>query len=170
MARFSFSKDDEYSINIDLKNFLENHFRTLDNEALHLDEVISIIDKKFPQTISEDEIALRIKREKKTVQRVFINAFGMNYKKLIEAFSIYCSLILLCKTRFDITDISIKLNYSDLSNMDRDFQKVLGITPCRAREELKQITPDRLFRRYYCRKKFYKNFSKCPFWISGFSV
>lgn len=150
MARFSFLRGDtECNIDIELREFIDNHFAGYNKDILYLNEAMNIIEAVLPQSISEEEIAERIKRKKKTVQRIFIKAFGITYKQLIAAYRIYCSLILLSEARLDITETAIKLNYSDLSNLDRDFQKVLGITPSKARAEFKCINPDKLFHRYY---------------------
>ncbi len=156
MARFSFLKNyTEYNVDIDLRKFLENHFLCYKKSAPHIDEIVDIINSVFPQYISEDEISAQIKRDKKTVQRIFMSAFGIKYKYLVKTFRIYCSLILLYKARLDLTDLAINLNYSDLSNMDRDFQKVLGITPSRASAELKHLSPDKLFGRYYRNRRLF---------------
>ena len=154
MARFSFLRGDtECNIDIELREFIDNHFAGYNKDILYLNEAMNIIEAVLPQSISEEEIAERIKRKKKTVQRIFIKAFGVNYKQLIAAYRIYCSLILLSEARLDITETAIKLNYSDLSSMDRDFKKVLGITPCKVKAELKNTDPDCLYRRYYRKRK-----------------
>jgi len=150
MARFNFSKGKtECDINIDLKTFIENHFPSYTKETLHVDKAIQIIDESFSKYKSLNEIAIKIKRGEKTVQRIIKNAFGIKHKQLVEAFRIYCALYLLYKTKLDITYVAINLSYSDLSSMDRDFHKVLGITPIEATEQLIIMNPDKLFKRYH---------------------
>ena len=150
MARFNFSKGEtEYVIYVDLRKFLEKHIPCYTKETLHVDRVINIIDESCPEYICLDKLAIKIERGEKTVMRIIKKAFGIKYKQLIVAFRIYCALRLLYKAELDITYVSISLSYSDVSSMDRDFQKVLGVPPIKAIEELKDSDPDIIFNKYY---------------------
>jgi hypothetical protein len=39
----------------------------------------------------------------------------------------------------------MQLNYKELSSMDRDFRKVLNLSPNGARKKLAKFTPNQLF-------------------------
>ena len=150
MSRFTFLKDyQETVVNIDIKKFFEENFPCNSKDLPYIDKVKDIILKSFPHCCTEEEISEEIKRDKKTVQRMFVNAFGIKYKQLIETLRIYCAIELLYNTSLDNTEIAFLLKYSELGNLDRDFNKVIGITPSKVRAELKILGPSILFKQYY---------------------
>ncbi len=154
MSRFTFLNSyNDYSINIDIKKFFEENFPCNSKNLPYIDNVKDIILKSFPHCCTEEEISEKIKRDKKTVQRLFINAFGIKYKQLIETLRIYCAIELLYNTSLDYTDIASLLNYSDLSSLDRDFNKVIGLPPGETRRELNNLSPNLLFQQFYRYRK-----------------
>ena len=150
MSRFTFLKDyQETVVNIDMQKFFNENFPSNSINLPYIDKVKDIILKAFPYCCTEEEISEIIKRDKKTVQRIFISAFGIKYKQLIETLRIYCAIELLYKTSLDNSEIAFLLKYSELGNLDRDFNKVIGITPNKVRAEIKILGPSILFKRYY---------------------
>jgi len=158
MARINFLKSyTEFEINIDIENFFEQYFPCCSKNLLNIKKVKDIILNDFPHRFTEYEIGTKIKRNRKTVQRLFISDFGIKYKQIMETLRIYAAIILLDNTNLDNSEIAFLLKYSDLSSLDRDFNKVIGITPSKARMELKDCRPILLFQRYYRYKNFNKN-------------
>jgi len=150
VARFNFLKGDTTrTVNIDIRKFFEENFPCKSKDTPFIDEVKEIIIRAFPHYITIDEIATKIQRNKKSVQRMFINVFGIKYIQMVETLRIYCAIALLQRTRLYNTGIAIMLNYSDLSGLDRDFNKVIGISPNKVRILLKNLSAGALFRRYY---------------------
>jgi AraC-like DNA-binding protein len=57
---------------------------------------------------------------------------------------IHQALRLMQKTTLDNVEIAQQLNYSEESNMARDFRKELGYSPSEARKRLTTQSPDTL--------------------------
>ena len=60
----------------------------------------------------------------------------MPYSQLLRRARVFQALQMMQKTSFDNTEIALELNYTDLTNMARDFRTVLDCSPSKARENL----------------------------------
>ncbi|NIR69107.1 helix-turn-helix domain-containing protein [candidate division KSB1 bacterium] len=71
-------------------------------------------------------------------------AFGKSFTQLMRQIRVYQALCFMKHTTLDNWDIAMQLNYSEESNMARDFRKELGYCPSEARIRLSEITPQEL--------------------------
>lgn len=130
----------------DLINFIEQIFPACFDKITYAKKIIAKIIEKFPHRISEDEIAKEINVSARWVYQQCKKAFDVTYIELIRIIWVYQAIRLIEKTDLDNNEIAIMLNYTEESNMARDFRKVLGINPTEVRKNLNNITAKQLFK------------------------
>ena len=125
--------------------FIEAEFPSfLDNNS-HAEEIKNIVIRSFQKDVSEDDISKELGITKRWLQKILKNNLGITFKRLLRILRIYAALKLLCETNLDNYDIALKLNYTEESNMARDFRKELHICPAEARKRLALMKPKYLF-------------------------
>lgn len=82
----------------------------------------------------------------RTLQKHCRDAFGKTYTRLLRRIWIYQALRLMQQTKFDNTEIALHLNYTEETNLARDFHKELGYNPSEARRLLLRYSPEELLR------------------------
>ena len=138
MSRFSFAQDDVY-------RFVESVFPLYYARHKRAAEITDYIVNKFPQKVDEDEIAAELKVTKRWIQKICLTSFLITFTRLKRIIRIYSALKLLNETNHDMIGISVYLNYSDATNMARDFKLELNISPTQARKIMLTKTPMELF-------------------------
>ncbi|MGH7595888.1 MAG: helix-turn-helix transcriptional regulator [bacterium] len=127
----------------DLKAFLEACYPG-SLPSLHVRRMVDEIVHAFPHRITEPEMAKRLGISQRWLQKTCRQAFGKTYKHLLRRIWIHQALRLMQKTTLDNLEIAQQLNYSEESNMARDFRKELGYSPTEARKRLTAQSPDEL--------------------------
>jgi AraC-like DNA-binding protein len=94
--------------------------------------------------ITEPEMAKRLGISQRWLQKTCRQAFGKTFKRLMRRIWIHQALRLMEKTTLDNVEIAQQLNYSEESNMARDFRKEFGYSPTEARKRLTVQSPDEL--------------------------
>ncbi|MCL5029175.1 MAG: AraC family transcriptional regulator [Bacteroidetes bacterium] len=138
MSRFSFAQDDLYA-------FVENVFPLYHTKHKRAKEITDCILNRFPENIDEDEIAAELDVTKRWIQKVCTASFLITFTRLKRILRIYSALKLLHETNQDMLGISVYLDYSDETNMARDFRLELNISPTEARTMMMNKTPMELF-------------------------
>ncbi|NIS38498.1 helix-turn-helix domain-containing protein [Candidatus Saccharibacteria bacterium] len=119
-----------------LREWLE--FCCLDrlNLSPHIHRLIEEIVHTFPHRIQASKMAQRLGISRNYLWKLSKQAFGMSFTRLLRRAWIHQALRLMQRTPLDNTEIAIHLNYSEESNMARDFVKELPYSPCKARQLL----------------------------------
>lgn len=128
-----------------LNNFLEKKFPGCFDKSLYAKKIINKIIEKFPQRLTEENIAKEISLSARWMYQQCKNSFGITYKNLLRIIWVYQAVRLIKKTDFDNSYIAMQLNYKELSSMDRDFRKVLNLSPNEVRKKLSKLTANQLF-------------------------
>jgi AraC-like DNA-binding protein len=129
----------------ELKAFIEKKFPGCFKRSIYTKKIIDLIIKTFPQRINENEFSKELNISVRWLQKECKNAFAITYKKLLRIIWVYQAVRLLENTDFDNTYLAMQLNYKELSSMDRDFRKVLNLSPNKVRKKLSNLKANQLF-------------------------
>ncbi len=151
MSRYSFSYENF------LNEFVSKEFAESYKKNSHVKELTNKVILNFPDNIGEDNISKELHITKRWLQKSCIKTFGITYKRFIRVLRIYAALKLLYETKFDNLDIAFNLNYTEESNMARDFRIELHICPNEARRRLAVMNPKQLFDNLWQRQALPKN-------------
>ncbi len=110
----------------------------------HIDKMIPEIVQAFPQRIPESEMAQRLGISRSYLWKLVKHAFEISYTRLLRRIWVHQALCLMHRTSLDNTEIALQLNYSEESNMARDFRKELNYSPGEARKLLIHHPPEEL--------------------------
>lgn len=105
-----------------------------------VDEIISA----FPHRFEVRELAKRMGIKRRWLQKLCLRTFGMPPTSLIRCIWVHQAMRLMKHSNLDNIDIALQLNYTEESNLARDFRKLLGYSPNEARRRLTQKTPEEL--------------------------
>jgi len=112
----------------------------------HVTKLINEIVHTFPRRLKIQEYAERLGIKTCWLQKLCRQAFGVPLTVLLRRIRIYEALHLIKYTNLDNQDIAFQLNYTEESNMSRDFKKELGYCPNKARRLLIKHTPEQLLK------------------------
>jgi len=129
-----------------LKAFLESSYPGSLSSSPHARKMIDEIVHAFPHRLREDEIARRLGISRSWLQKLCRRAFDLTFKQLLRRIWVHQALRLMQHTNLDNGEIALHLNYSEASNLARDFRKELGCTPTEARRRLLIQSPEELLR------------------------
>lgn len=90
---------------------------------------ISYIEKHFDENISLDTVAKEIGCSYEHLSRVFKKSSGMTFIKYVNRIRVYESLAQLKLTKLTITEIALNHGFETLRSYNREFKKILGMTP-----------------------------------------
>jgi AraC-like DNA-binding protein len=130
----------------ELKKFIETKFPGCFERSSFAKKIIDEIVRKFPKRIYSDEMATKLKITERWLQHQSKKAFGISYKKLFKLIRVFHALRLMEKGDMDNNEISLQLNYTEESNMARDFRIVIGIPPNEARKKLSSNSSSQLIK------------------------
>lgn len=100
-------------------------------------DVINILEKNFPQMKNSMQIARKIRISREHLSRKFKKETGYSFQYFKTCLKVAAAIELMKEGARDISHIAlVELDYSNVSNMTRDFQKVVKCTPV---EVLKNI-------------------------------
>jgi AraC-like DNA-binding protein len=129
----------------EIKKFIELKFPGCFERSRYAKKILNIVICNFPRKIESEEIAKELNISRKTLYQQSKKAFNTTSRKLTRILRIYYAARLMEKSELDNTEIAMQLNYSEESNMARDFRKVLQMTAGEARKKLVVITSNQLF-------------------------
>ena len=128
----------------ELKEFLEQSFSDSLTSSLHVRRMIDKITHAFPSRLDERDMARKLGISQSWLQKLCRQAFGKSYTRLMRRIWIHQALHLMRHTTLDNGEIALQLNYSEESNMARDFRKELGCNPTEARKLLSRRIPEEI--------------------------
>lgn len=127
-----------------IKEFLETCYPGSFSLSPHIPKMIEEIIDAFPHRMSEAEISGRLGISQSWLQKLCRQAFDQSFSQLMRRIRVHQALRLMRHTNLDNTEIALFLDYSEESNIARDFRKELGYSPTRARQHLVEQTPEEL--------------------------
>ena len=95
----------------------------------HVRKMIDEIAHSFPRRLQEAEMCKRLKISQRWLQKLCRQAFDQTYTCLKRRIWIHQALRMMRDTDLDSTEIAMHLNYSEESNMARDFRNELKYSP-----------------------------------------
>lgn len=129
----------------DLRKFIEKKIAGCYERSIYTKKIIDLIIKTFPKRINEKELSEELNISVRWLQKECKIAFAITFKKLLRIIWVYQAVRLIENTDFDNNSLAMQLNYKELSSMNRDFRKVLNLTPNDARKKLASVSIDQLF-------------------------
>ncbi|NOU94701.1 helix-turn-helix domain-containing protein [Paenibacillus sp. LMG 31456] len=99
--------------------------------------IISDIEQYYDQDLSIEMFAARLHYHPSYISRVFKKDTGVNFSEYLSNYRIEIAKRWLMETDMKISDIAEKLHYSTASNFNRNFKKIVQITPSQYREQFK---------------------------------
>ena len=97
-------------------------------------DVFKYIENNHTKKLYLDEIAKRANLSKYHFCKVFKILTGQTVIEYVNSVRIEHAKELLNKSCFNITEICFKVGYSDISNFNRTFKKIMGIAPSKYRK------------------------------------
>ena len=116
-------------------------------KSLHISKMVNEIVYSFPHRLHLSTLAERLRISRSWLQRQCQKAFGMTFSRLQRRIWIHQALRMMKYTSLDNTEIVLHLNYSETSNMARDFRKELSLSPTEARRLLLTSSPEEILQR-----------------------
>lgn len=107
-------------------------------------KLVDEIVRAFPRRLKTSDMAERLGRSPRWLQKLCRRAFGLTYVHLLRHLWVYQALRLMQQTSFDNGEIAFHLNYTEESNLARDFRAELGLSPTAARRRLLRNSPEEL--------------------------
>ncbi|MDZ7288802.1 MAG: AraC family transcriptional regulator [candidate division KSB1 bacterium] len=132
-----------------LKEYLQSYYPGGHVTSPHVNKMINEIVHVFPHRLKESEMAQRLRISRSWLQKLCRRVFGNSYTRLTRHLWVYQALRMMQHTTLDNGEIALQLNYSEESNMARDFRKALGYSPTEARMLLAKQNPEELLRRIF---------------------
>ncbi|WP_179232908.1 helix-turn-helix domain-containing protein [Paenibacillus rigui] len=99
--------------------------------------MIAEIEQYYDQDLSIDMFASRLHYHPSYISRVFKKDTGVNFSEYLSNYRIEVAKRWLKDTDMKIADIAERLQYSTASNFNRNFKKIVQITPSQYREQYK---------------------------------
>ncbi|MGG1519346.1 helix-turn-helix domain-containing protein [Paenibacillus oryzisoli] len=99
--------------------------------------MISEIEQNYDQDLSVEMFATRFHYHPSYISRVFKKDTGVNFSEYLSNYRIEVAKRWLLETDMKIADIAEKLQYSTASNFNRNFKKVVQVTPSQYRDQFK---------------------------------
>ncbi|MNI39966.1 HTH-type transcriptional regulator YesS [compost metagenome] len=99
--------------------------------------IISEIEQYYDQDLSIEMFAARLHYHPSYISRVFKKDTGVNFSEYLSNYRIEIAKRWLTETDMKISDIAEKLQYSTASNFNRNFKKIVQITPSQYRDQFK---------------------------------
>lgn len=104
--------------------------------------IISEIEQHYDQELSIDMFAARLHYHPSYISRVFKKDTGVNFSDYLSNYRIEIAKRWLAETDMRISDIAEKLQYSTASNFNRNFKKIVQVTPSQYREQFNKRKPE----------------------------
>ncbi len=105
-------------------------------------EIIDEIQQNYDQDLSIELFAARLNYHPSYISRVFKKDTGINFTEYLSEYRIEVSKKWLKDTDMKISDIAEKLRYSTASNFNRNFKKIVKVTPSQYRDQFNRRVGD----------------------------
>lgn len=128
----------------DLREYLEASWSKSFTHSPISGKLIDEIVRAFPRRLKEPQMAERLGKSRSSLQKLCKKAFGRTYPHLLRRIWVCQALRLMQHTTLDNGEIALHLNYTEESNLARDFRKELGYNPTEARQRLREHGPREL--------------------------
>ena len=114
-------------------------------------EIVNVVSDKYPAncSITETKLAEKLNVTCRWIQKVCAASFHITFTRLKRVLRIYAALNMLLESEQDIFGIAIDLQYTDATNLARDFKIELHLSPTNAQPLLKKTKPNKLFARLW---------------------
>jgi two-component system response regulator YesN len=99
--------------------------------------IISEIEQHYDQDLRIEMFAARLHYHPSYISRVFKKDTGVNFSEYLSNYRIEIAKRWLVETDMKISDIAERLQYSTSSNFNRNFKKIVEVTPSQYREQFK---------------------------------
>ncbi len=129
-----------------MKEFLAVYYPNSLSPSRYVGKIVNEIIHTFPRRLPESHVAEKLGISPRWLRTICRQAFGRTFTQLMRQIRVLQALRLMKHTTLDNLDVALQLNYSEESNMARDFRKELGYNPCEARKRLCECTPNELLR------------------------
>ncbi|BBH19422.1 putative HTH-type transcriptional regulator YtdP [Paenibacillus baekrokdamisoli] len=100
-------------------------------------EIIEAIHESYDKDLNIELFAARLNYHPSYISRVFKKDTGINFTEYLSQYRIELSKKWLKETDMKISDIAETLRYSTASNFNRNFKKIVQVTPSQYREQFK---------------------------------
>ncbi len=123
----------DYDLHADINN---TNLRRIEN-------IYSYVRKNLAEDINQTEIASRVGLTTQGFSRFFKKYTGLTFVKFVNTLRVNEACRLLVRESFDVTQIAYMCGYQNISNFNRRFQELKGVTPSDFRngyrQDLKQL-------------------------------
>lgn len=92
-------------------------------------QIFHFVDKNYTQNCSLISLASYLKYNSEYLSRIFKNYCGISYNDYVNHFRIEEACRLLQTSNSNISDISMDCGYSSIRSFNRNFKKIIGMTP-----------------------------------------
>lgn len=100
--------------------------------------IVDAIQQDYDKDLSIELFATRLNYHPSYISRVFKKDMGMTFTDYLTQYRIEIAKSWLRETDMKISDIAEKLRYSTASNFNRNFKKMVKVTPSQYREQREQ--------------------------------
>lgn len=113
--------------------------RFTDSFSHRIEPIFDYLDRNYQRAIRVEEVSSLLHMSKNTFSRHFRRYTRKSFMNYLTELRIYKACQLLYQTDFTISRISMEAGFNNLSNFNRQFRKLLHITPSEYRKQ-KDIT------------------------------
>ncbi len=110
-------------------------------ETERINEVFEFIMKNYPEQIYVQEIASKLNMSVASFSRYFKYHTSKTFSDYVTEIRIGHACRLLMENNYNISEISYKSGFENLSNFYRHFKKIVGIIPKEYRDRFLEISP-----------------------------
>ncbi len=99
-----------------------------------ISEVLALIDARYDEELSIDELAAKVYISKYYLCRLFKRYLGQTITEYVHTVRVSKAMVMLTESDEPITGIALKTGYADTNYFSRVFKRVTGISPTRLRK------------------------------------
>lgn len=118
----------DYDLHSDINN---TNLRRIEN-------IYSYVRKNLAEDINQTEIASRVGLTTQGFSRFFKKYTGLTFVKFVNTLRVNEACRLLVRENYDVTQIAYMCGYQNISNFNRRFQELKGLTPSDFRNGYRQ--------------------------------
>lgn len=107
----------------------------LDNSGYHIEAAENFIDTYFMKEIRLEDVANHIHLSQAYTSRLFKEETGFNFTEYLADKRLFEAKKLLKDTRLSVGQIAFETGFNSISNFNRVFKKLVGLTPTAFRQK-----------------------------------
>ncbi len=120
------------------EHFVQNARFEASQDLMNLDKTIEFLNRNFMRSISIKDVAKLVDMPISTFSRFFKLRTGSTYSDHLRSLRIWTAKQLLETTETSITDVCFESGFGNISNFNRTFLRITGLTPSQYRRALHQ--------------------------------